>query len=150
MSLAKSSIDPNFFRKRSILTIWNFSVREINHILIDRLPRETTEYLSVDKAELLRDREGGSLPAEVLYSFKVNGLPSLRLRLKEGTPIILLRNINPDVRLYNRTRLIVIRLGWNYIEAYSITRKALSEIHFILRIILSSDKKEPGFILTRR
>src|SRR5437667_902893 len=58
MSLAKSSIDPNFFRKRLILTIRNSLMREINHILIDRLPRETTEYLSVDKAELLGDRDG--------------------------------------------------------------------------------------------
>jgi len=63
---------------------------------------------------------------------------------------MLLRNINPNVRLYNGTRLIVTRLGRNYIEAHGITGKALGQIHFIPRIILSSDKKELGFILTHR
>ena len=125
MLLTKSSIVPNFFRTRLILTLWNSSIREINHILIDRLPRETTKYLSEDKADLLEDGGEGGLLVEVLHSFEVNGLPSSRLRLKEGTPIMLLRNINPNVRLYNGTRLIVTRLGRNYIEAYGINRKAL-------------------------
>ena len=63
---------------------------------------------------------------------------------------MLLRNINPNVRLYNGTRLIVTRLGRNCIEARGITGKASGQIHFIPRIMLTSDEKELGFILTRR
>jgi len=148
--LAESGTVPDFFRTRSILASRNSSVREINHILIDRLPGETTEYLSEDKADLPEDGGEGGLPVEVLHSFEVNGLPSSRLRLKEGTPIMLLRNINPDVGLCNRTRLVVTRLGQNYIEARVIAGKASGEIHFIPRIKLSSDEKDLGFILTRR
>ena len=96
---------------RSILASRNSSVREINHILIDRLPGETTEYLIEDKAGQLEDNSADLPPVEVLNSFEVNGLLSSRLRLKVGTPIILLRNINLDVRLCNGTRLVVTRLG---------------------------------------
>ena len=63
---------------------------------------------------------------------------------------MLLRNINPDVKLYNGTRLVVTRLSQNYIKARVIIGKALGKIHFIPRIKLSSDEKDLGFILTRR
>ena len=111
MLLTESSTDPNFFRTRLILTLRNSSVREINHVLIDRLPKETTEYLLEDKAGQPEDNSADLPPVEVLNSFEVNGLPSSRLHLKVGMPIILLRNINLDVKLYNRMRLVVIRLG---------------------------------------
>ena len=150
MLLTESSTDPNFFRTRSILTSRNSSVKEINHVLIDRLPRETTEYLLEDKAGQPEDNSADLPPVEVLNSLKINGLPSSRLRLKVGTPIMLLRNINPDVGLCNGTRLVVTRLGQNCIEARVIAGKASGEIHFIPRIKLSSDEKDLGFILTRR
>ena len=79
--------------------------------MIDRLPKETTKYLIEDKASQLEDNSADLPPVEVLNSFEVNGLLSSRLRLKVGTPIILLRNINLDVRLCNGTRLVVTRLG---------------------------------------
>ena len=42
------------------------------------------------------------------------------------------------------------RLSQNYIKARIIIGKALGEIYFIPRIKLLSDKKDLGFILTRR
>jgi hypothetical protein len=148
--LAQSGTDPDFFTSRSILASRNNCVREINDILISRMPGETTTYLSEDAVDLPDDDGSDRPPVEVLHTLEPNGLPRAKLRLKVGIPIMLMRNINPEVGLCNGTRLLVTRLGRSCIEARGLTGKAAGVVHLIPRIKLTSDDEDFGFKLTRR
>jgi len=53
--------------------------------------------------------------SEFLNEINCSGIPNHRLRLKVGVPIMLLRNIDQDNGLCNRTRLQVIDLKKNVI-----------------------------------
>jgi len=55
-------------------------------------------------------------PAELLNSLDLQGFPRHNLRLKIGSPIILLRNINAP-KLCHGTRLVVKQFVGNVIEA---------------------------------
>ena len=59
-------------------------------------------------------------PVEFLNSINLPGIPSHKLELKIGCPIILLRNIRQPI-LMNGTRLIVTKVFKNLIVARIIT-----------------------------
>ena len=76
---------------------------------------------------------------EVLNSQNPPGVPPHELKLKEGCPIILLRNLDTP-RLMNGTRLIVKRLMKNIIVARILTGVAAGEEVLIPRIgLIPSD-----------
>lgn len=74
-----------------------------------------------------------SYPTEFLNSLELSGLPSLKLRLKVGVPVMLMRNLDPP-RLCNGTRLQVTYLGRNVIKAVIMTGMAKGETVIIPRI----------------
>ena len=69
----------------------------------------------------------------------MSGLPPHKLELKIGQPIMMLRNLNPNVGLCNGTRLIIKNIYHRLIEAtISIgnkSNKLLENIFFNLNII---------------
>ena len=72
---------------------------------------------SVDKSDELLNLAFGVLTPEFLNSLKTSGIPNHKLRIKVGTPIILLRSLDQANGLCNGTRLIiVIRLGAHVVE----------------------------------
>ena len=82
-------------------------------------------------------------PVEFLNSIELTGLPEHELKLKIGTPIILLRNIKPPV-LMNGIRLIIVKLSNNLIEAKIINGPNKGKIVLIPKIpIISSDTMLP-------
>ncbi|KAE9208495.1 hypothetical protein PF005_g12200 [Phytophthora fragariae] len=83
-----------YFANRTILTTTNAVVQRINEAVSQRLSGDSHEYLSVDSVD--DDNEGNFFEPEVLHTVNSNGIPPHKLTLKEGAPIMMMRNLNPD------------------------------------------------------
>lgn len=123
--------------ERAILTPKNDRAAIINDILLKSFQGEEMEYRSVDT--VLQTDDAVHYPVEFLNTLNPPGFPPHKLLLKIGTPIMLLRNLNPP-KLCNGTRLCVTALQKNVIEALVLTGCARGESTFIPRIpLLPSD-----------
>ena len=103
--IASSSLDPEYFVERAILTPKNKDVKAINDLLLTSLPGRTVSYTShnrtCDEESLI------VMPAEILGTIESGSLPPHQLDLKVGSPIMIIRNIDPAAGLCNGTRMIV-------------------------------------------
>jgi ATP-dependent DNA helicase PIF1 len=108
----------NWLRDRIILAAKNEDLHEIMNQILAILPGVVTEYKSIDT--VLHADEFVSFPPELLNSLDSAGMPTYRLLLKVGSPIILLRNIDPP-KFCNGTRLCVKQMLGNAIEATILT-----------------------------
>jgi len=95
----------SYFNDRAILATRNDVVDNINAQLLKRMPGQTIEKLSTDS--VVDPADAGKCPVEVLNQISDTGLPPHKLRLKEGCPVMLLRNLDPQKGLCNGTRLQV-------------------------------------------
>ena len=86
-------------------------------------------------------------PREFLDSIEISGLPPHALHLKIGSPIMLLRNIDPP-KLCNGTRLIIVDMHANILVARIAVGTYKDDVVFIPRIIF--DVNEEGFVPMRR
>ncbi len=110
---------------------------------------EYKQYLSADSVDI-GDNIHDVYTMEYLNSIVVNSLPLHKLKLKVGSPIILLRNINPTKGLCNGTRLIVKHLGNYVIEAEILGGKFAGQTTFIPRIPCSSKNSGLPFEMRRK
>ena len=99
-------------------------VNSINCTIENGIPGEETTYKSINS--VVDQNEVINYPIEFLNSLGLPGMPPHILCLKIGSPIILLRNINPP-RLCNGTWLSVKKLMKNIIEATLLTRNHQGE-----------------------
>jgi len=90
------------------------------------------------------------LPPEFLYSLQTSGIPNHKLKLKVGTPIMLIRNLDQTDGLCNGTRLIITKLGSNVIEAEVVTGPNIGNRTYIPRINMSPSESPWPFKLIRR
>ncbi|RZB42072.1 hypothetical protein D0Y65_052877 [Glycine soja] len=110
----------DFLQKRAILASTKDVVDKINDYVLSLIPSDEKKYCSadsVDKSDELLNPTFGVLTPEFLNTLKTSGIPNHKLRIKIGTPIILLRNLDQANGLCNGTRLIVTKLGTNVVEA---------------------------------
>ncbi|KAG5051476.1 hypothetical protein JHK87_003674 [Glycine soja] len=130
----------NFLQKRVVLASTKDVIDKINDYVLSLIPSEEKEYCSadsVDKSYELLSPAFGVLTPEFLNSLKTSGIPNHKLKIKVGTPIILLRNLDQADGLCNGTRLIVTRLGSNVVEAEIITGPNICHRTYIPRMNLS-------------
>lgn len=123
--------------ERAILAPKNDNVSKINHQIQLQIPGELIKYRSIDT--IIDDDQAVNYPIEFLNSLEPSGMPPHILTLKVGSPIMLIRNLNPP-KLCNGTRLAVKKLMPNLIEATIITGKNKGEDVLIPRIpMISTD-----------
>ena len=144
--IEKVNENKNQFTGRAIVTPKMVDVDQINQIATNLMPGEIKEYFSCDS--MLKESNQNIYPIEFLNMINVSGLPSHKLSLKKGTPIMLLRNINPNEGLYNGTRLIVKNFYSKIIEAEIIMGHLAGKTVFIPRMpLIPSDTNLPFDLL---
>ncbi|CAH0404798.1 unnamed protein product [Chilo suppressalis] len=110
--------------ERAILAPTNEIVGQINEQMMSHVQGDVVEYLSVDI--VMYSEQVTSYPTEFLNSLELSGVPSHKLRLKIGVPVLLMRNLEAP-RLCNGTRLQITQLGRNIIRAIIMTGVAKDE-----------------------
>ncbi|KAL9859122.1 putative DNA helicase [Arabidopsis thaliana] len=152
LDLLQPNNDPKFFQQKAILCPRNTDVNTINDIMLEKLNGESVTYLSADSID---PQDAASLNNPVftpdfLNSIKLSGLPNHNLTLKIGTPVMLLRNIDPKGGLCNGTRLQVTQMSNHILEARVITGDRVGDKVIIIKSQISpSDTKLP-FRMRRR
>ena len=145
---------------KCILCPLNEDVDEINQAALDLMKEECHIFLSADQIQDLNsgDQIGISIgqdsndhPEEYLNSLTLSGLPQHKLELKVGSPVILLRSLDPKNGLCNGTKLIISRV----LSQFVIAAKIVSGTHagdecFLPRINFTTGEEDFPFILARR
>uniref|UniRef100_A0A0R0EYM4 ATP-dependent DNA helicase n=1 Tax=Glycine max TaxID=3847 RepID=A0A0R0EYM4_SOYBN len=103
-------------------------VDEINDFVLSLVPGGEKEYLSLDMH---------LLTPEFLNSLRTFGHPNHKIKLKVGSLIMLLRNIDQSEGLCNGTRLIVTRLANHAIQAKIIDGNKNGNLIYIPRMCMS-------------
>ncbi|KAG3181524.1 hypothetical protein PC128_g15113 [Phytophthora cactorum] len=133
-----------YFANRTILTTTNAVVQRINEAVAQRLEGVSQEYLSTDSVE--EDEEINFFEQEVLHTVNINGIPPHKLTLKKGAPIMMMRNLNPDLGLWNGTRrLRIVELKPHVIHATIMTGERQGHHVLIPRIAFISDSEAREF-----
>ena len=86
---------------------WPKEVDTINDLLESRVPGNSIQLSSADTLDDYKDVM--RFNTEYLNTLTPNGFPRHFLKLKPGTPLMLLRNLSPKEHLCNGTRLIYKR-----------------------------------------
>jgi hypothetical protein len=117
-------------------------------MVLSYLPSAQVNFFSVDSAE---DTEvANTYPSEFLNSLEVNGMPSHKLLVKIGTPMTLLRNLDPLVGLCNGTCLIVQCFTMRIVEVEIIISKRADNVAFISCIKFIFDNSGLPFTFARK
>lgn len=128
-------------------------MEKINREVLNRLPGSIKTYKSCDsicKGSVTGSSDETLYPPEYLNTLKFSGMPNHEIELKEGVPIMLLRNLNPKKGLCNGTRLIVTQCCPFLIEGLIITGNKIGKKVYIPRINMTPADKTIPFKLKRK
>ncbi|KAL7104044.1 hypothetical protein ACP275_08G219500 [Erythranthe tilingii] len=118
-SFLENMDDISYLQHMDILAPTNEIVDVENDYMLSLVPKEMKTYLSFDStcsANGSIDRPDDIHTPEFLNTVNSSGLPNHELKLKEGVPVMLLRNIDQYSGLCNGTRLSITRLGNRVLE----------------------------------
>ncbi|XP_027922842.1 ATP-dependent DNA helicase PIF1-like [Vigna unguiculata] len=152
--LIQNYSDKNYLKSRAILASRIETVDEINDYILSLIPGEPKEYLSadsIDKSDNFTNDDMDVITLEFLNLLTISRLPSHNnIKLKIGSPIMLLRNLDQFEGLCNGTRLIITRLVNHVIGAKPITVNNNGNEVYIPRISMSPSQSPWPFKLIRR
>ncbi|KAL6558807.1 hypothetical protein OROMI_019157 [Orobanche minor] len=143
-NLSERIHDPEYLQQRAILAPTLDVVDSINQYMIAKNTGDSPPYLSSDsasKSDLAVDDLTNVHTPEFLNGIKCSGIPDHELNLKVGTPVMLLRNIDPSRGLCNGTRLLLTRLGDHVLQAKIMTGASAGELVLIPRLSMTPDSK---------
>ncbi|KAF8751723.1 Helitron helicase-like domain at N-terminus, partial [Rhizoctonia solani] len=141
-------LNDEYFRSRTILTPRNDDVLILNKIILRKFPGEMQIFHSADKVIYeagVDDERLGTLSTEYLNSLNSGSIPLSDLELKEGCPVMILRNLARSQGVCNGTRGIVTRIGSRVLELRLLTGSEAGNTVFIPRISLTPPETEFGF-----
>ncbi|XP_058783401.1 uncharacterized protein LOC131658083 [Vicia villosa] len=147
----------DYLKSRAILASTLEIVNQINDHILNLMPvnnaGEIRDYYSansVDKSEIHDPAVVDILTPEFLSSLRTSGLPNHHLKLKVGTPIMLMRNIDQSEGLCNGTRLCITKMAAHVLEASIMGGKGLGNLVYIPRMDMSPSQSPWPFKLNRR
>lgn len=109
----------------AILSPTNNDVDAINEIALERLPCEHRTFLSVDGPLGSNDyatyAARSDFNLECIHAMTPTGMPSHELRLKIGSAVILIRNLDVPRGLCNGTRMQVLSMSNDFIKTKILT-----------------------------
>ena len=147
--LRKNITSPGWIDGRAILAPTNKQVDAINNLISETFPGKPFVLTSSD--ELSNPDDLSRFNIEYLNSLSPSGLPTHRLFLKVGMPLMLLRNLNPKMGLCNGTRLIFERVHSNKLLECRITGGDFNNRKVLIpRITLKPKDGEFAFEWSRR
>ncbi|ONI14293.1 hypothetical protein PRUPE_4G273400 [Prunus persica] len=130
----------DYMVERAVISPTNEDVDMLNEKMINMFPGKKKTMYSFD-----------SIEAEFLNSICIGGLPPHKLTLKRDAPIMLLRNIDPTLGLYNGTRLLCRGSYQNLIDAEILTGQSVGTRVFLPCIPLKTTETAGlPFELTRK
>ncbi|GJT18623.1 ATP-dependent DNA helicase PIF1-like protein [Tanacetum coccineum] len=151
--LLRNLWNPSFFQEKAILAPTHEMIDIINQRMLTMLIGDEKEYESSDSVCLADEDsnfDDSIYTTEFLNGIRMSGMPHHSIKLKIGTPIMLMRNIDQKAGLCNGTRLQVLRLGNNIIEAKIISGGSVGRICAIPRMVISPTDTKMSFKLNRR
>lgn len=151
--LAHFVFGPNFEYihepRRSILTLTNADALKINEYVGGHLNGEWNELNSFDCNT--EDESDFVIPSDVLHTLTPSGSPPHNLKIKIGSFVMLLRNINPKIGLCNGTILKVDRISYHCVTCTIISGRKphTGTIVAIPRLRLEIGAEDCGFNFIR-
>ena len=136
------------FTRRSVLAPRNDDRRKLNADIMQRVPAEEFESLSVNDTA---DMDSCILyPGEFLQTLTPAGMPTHRVVRKIGAPFMLLHSIKPSTGLFNGPRCLLIAASQGVLHVEIATGPNTGQRAFVPRCKLTSTEGELPFVLTRR
>lgn len=105
---------------------------------------------SIDPADTKSKKDDSVFTPELLNSIKASGLPNHCIRLRVGTPVMLIGNLDTNEGLCNGTRLQITQLANHIVEAKVITGKRVGERVFLHRMLITPTDDKLPFKMRRR
>ncbi|XP_058774789.1 uncharacterized protein LOC131649060 [Vicia villosa] len=143
----------DYLKNRAILASTLDIVDKINDHVLAMMPGEIRDYYSsnsVDRSEIHDSNILQVLSPEFLSSLRTSSLPNHHLKLKVGTPIMLMRNIDQSQGLCNWTRLIVTKMATHVLEAKLMGDNNNGKVIYIPQMDMSPSQSPWPFKLSRR
>ncbi|XP_050918491.1 uncharacterized protein LOC127135910 [Lathyrus oleraceus] len=153
LGLLQNYTNLDFLSCRTILASIIEIVDDINDYIANLLPGDCKEYLScdsIDRSEANDNHAFKHLTPKFLSCLKIFGLPNHSLKLKIGTTIVLIRNLDQSEGFCNGTRLTYTKLVNHVIEAKIISGANIGNIIYITRMSLSPSQSPWPFKLIIR
>ncbi|XP_052206854.1 uncharacterized protein LOC127811188 [Diospyros lotus] len=145
--------ETEYLQGRAILAPTLDVVETVNEYMISLNATEANTYLSSDttcrsdcNVDLLQDLH----TLEFLNAIRCSGVTNHELKLKVGTPVMLLRNIDHSVGLCNGTRLVITRIGNHVLEPKIMTGSNAGHKVLIPRMTFTPSDPRLPFRLRRR
>ncbi|XP_051778563.1 uncharacterized protein LOC114645592 [Erpetoichthys calabaricus] len=134
---------------QAILSVTNEDSLYLNEEVLKLIPTEEVTFTSVDSIIIDDSADQLSFPEELLNSLTLTGMLPHKLKIKIGSVIMLLRNLQPAKGLCNGTRLSVTTIHQNVLECKTIAA-ATSQTVLIPWISLTPSDSNLPFTFTRR
>jgi len=139
---------PRIIQEELLIQIPHEDVEKLNDIIIDLFPGEERNLLSFDEVE------GDTYHLyqhEYLHTISLGGLPPHNLKVKKGSPLMLLRNIDPKSGLCSGTRLLCRGSYMNMLDVEILTGHHAGNRAFLPRIKhKTTDGAGLPFVLIRK